>query len=542
MRIFNIFFLTCLFSTTLFGQQSLVLEVHSGSWIPMPSGPVDFFHLSMFTEDESFDAQITFETSGLNSREIKPLDLFQEGPTPGRKVYEVGFFDSEITGIRFFFSNQPAQPFMLRIYMSDVDALEPTNLSTGGLETACACPLPPYCDRNCWCPSGNCDPAAPAVSIQPSHIIIHHSAGSNVSANFAAVVAAIRDFHVNTNGWDDIGYNWLIDPNGVIYEGRGSGKRGAHFSCMNGGTTGICLMGNYMTIPPTTAALDALDAFLAWESCDKDIQPGNIGWHGASQQHMPFVAGHRDGNASSAPGSCARNTACPGDSLYPMLQQIALRAAAAPCLLGGTSESLAMSAAGVLQPTVAAGGQVHYYGQQTYLGALLSPISVTAGVYLSNDTIWDASDSQLGTFNGSVDSLSRNHFFDTSWTVPMGTQYGQYYLLFVADLTGAVAPLDSTKRMFLPIEISGTIGLNRALSDDLQIYPNPTSGFVKFRSQQPLRGYSVFTITGHEVAHGHFQDSNEGTMDLHQLPEGKYFIRMEFLRGDHVFHKIILQR
>jgi hypothetical protein len=542
MRVFNIFFLTCLFSTTLYGQQSLVLEVHSGSWIPMPSDPVDFFHLAMFTEDESFDTRISFETSGVNSGEIRPLNPFQEGPTPGRKVYEVGFFGSDITGIRFFFSNQPAQPFMLRIYMSDVDAPEPINLSTGGLETACACPLPPYCDRNCWCPTGNCDPAAPAVSIQPSHIIIHHSAGSNVSANFAAVVAAIRDFHVNTNGWDDIGYNWLIDPNGIIYEGRGSGKRGAHFSCMNGGTTGICLMGNYMTIPPTPAALNALHAFLTWESCDKDIQPGNIGWHAASMQHMPFVAGHRDGNASSAPGSCARNTACPGDSLYPLLQQIALRAAADPCLLGGASESIAMSAAGVVEPTVAAGGQIHYYGQQTYLGTLSSPFSVTAGVFLSTDTIWDVSDLHLGVFNGTVDSLSRNHFFDTSWTVPIGTQYGQYYLLFVADLTSVAAPLDSTKRLFLPIEISGTIGLPGALSVDLQIFPNPTTGTVKFKSNHLLRGYAVFAITGHEVAHGHFHGGKEGTIDLRHLPNGKYFIEIAFQDGGRNFQKIILQR
>ncbi|MBK8668457.1 MAG: N-acetylmuramoyl-L-alanine amidase [Saprospiraceae bacterium] len=74
------------------------------------------------------------------------------------------------------------------------------------------------------------------------------------------MVASIFDFHVNTNGWQDIGYNWLIDPNGVLYEGRGGGEnvRGAHMCGYNNNTLGVCVMGNFVSLIPSDTAIISL--------------------------------------------------------------------------------------------------------------------------------------------------------------------------------------------------------------------------------------------------------------------------------------------
>lgn len=177
------------------------------------------------------------------------------------------------------------------------------------LRGSCPCPEPQFQGRNDWCPSGNCQPVGAPTFIDVTHLIIHHSAGVTVSSDWPAVVRAIWSFHVNTNGWDDIGYNWLVDANGVLYEGRGDGVRGAHFCAQNGGTMGVCVLGNFTSTTPTEEAVNTLVPLLAWKSCDLDLDPQDFAFHVASGLNLFHISGHRDG--------C--NTACPGDAFYPSL-------------------------------------------------------------------------------------------------------------------------------------------------------------------------------------------------------------------------------
>jgi len=102
----------------------------------------------------------------------------------------------------------------------------------------CNCPQPDFQDRDDWCPAGNCPEITNPVFTEVTHLIVHHSAGVNTSSDWAATVRGIWDYHVNSNGWDDVGYNWLVDPNGVLYEGRGDDVRGAHF-CGNNTVTDL---------------------------------------------------------------------------------------------------------------------------------------------------------------------------------------------------------------------------------------------------------------------------------------------------------------
>ena len=180
-----------------------------------------------------------------------------------------------------------------------------------GDKTACPCPQPDFLDRLGWCPTGDCPKINPVVTF-PTHLIIHHSAGTNTANDWAAVVRSIWNFHVHDRGWDDIGYNWLVDPNGVLYEGRGDNIRGAHYCGKNTGTMGTCVLGDFTNIAPTSTAVGKLAKLLAWKSCDAGLDPLGSGWHNASNASVMHLSGHRDG--------CA--TECPGNMFYPSIPGI----------------------------------------------------------------------------------------------------------------------------------------------------------------------------------------------------------------------------
>ncbi|MFT6338435.1 MAG: hypothetical protein ACI86M_003724 [Saprospiraceae bacterium] len=200
--------------------------------------------------------------------------------------------------VRFFFAAQDknTQPIMKRSFN---------------------CDLPEVCERLCWC--STCPIDNSPVFTEPTHLIVHHSAGNNQSNNFATVVEYIWDLHVNTNGWDDIGYNWLIDQNGILYEGRPDSFQGAHFSCINENTVGICVIGDYSLVQPAEAALNTLVDILAFEATDHAIDINAQSYHVTGDFILDNLAGHRDSSGSL--NACS-GTVCPGDSFYPLLMDI----------------------------------------------------------------------------------------------------------------------------------------------------------------------------------------------------------------------------
>lgn len=174
------------------------------------------------------------------------------------------------------------------------------------------CPQPSVLTRQEWCPSGNCQPDPTPVLTAATHLIIHHSAGVNTSSDWPAVVRGIWDFHVNVNGWDDIGYNWLIDPKGQVYEGRADSLQGAHFCGFNSQTTGICMLGNFQNVGPSGDSKRSLVELLAWKCGTYDLDPMGMDYHNASMLTLNVISGHRDG--------CS--TSCPGNQFYPLLPLI----------------------------------------------------------------------------------------------------------------------------------------------------------------------------------------------------------------------------
>lgn len=175
--------------------------------------------------------------------------------------------------------------------------------------------------REEWgCPDGEGSRWTPAYT-PVTHAVVHHTAGSNSLVDWEAEIRNIWYFHTVTNGWGDIGYNFLIDPNGVVYEGRagGDGALGAHFSCRNTNTVGVSLLGTFTNVAPTEAALASLKRVLAELLRRHQIKSTNIVLHVPSGLTVPTIIGHRDGNGS--PLTCSR-TECPGEILYAMLPSI----------------------------------------------------------------------------------------------------------------------------------------------------------------------------------------------------------------------------
>jgi ELWxxDGT repeat protein len=200
--------------------------------------------------------------------------------------------------------------------------IEPGTTSSELLEQLSATTEPVMLSRTGWgCPDGEESPSLNEVQTVVTHLIVHHTATSNTSADWPATVRAIWSYHTIDREWGDIGYNFLVDPQGTIYVGRAGGDniRGAHFVCRNGGTQGIAMLGNFTSQVPTTAAVKSLEELLAWLTSREEIDPVAISFHEGTQLDLFNIAGHRDGNPSAF--ACS-TTVCPGDTFYPMIADI----------------------------------------------------------------------------------------------------------------------------------------------------------------------------------------------------------------------------
>ena len=156
-------------------------------------------------------------------------------------------------------------------------------------------------------------------------LIVHHTDTKNTYTDKAGAEQQIRNiyyFHSVTQGWGDIGYNFIIDKFGTIYEGRysrvyagvspsgddatGNGVTGAHTDGWNTGTVGIALLGTFTAEDVTPAARAALESLLAWEASRHGINP---------QATTPFVNPVSLASITTpdiASHSAYTATACPG--------------------------------------------------------------------------------------------------------------------------------------------------------------------------------------------------------------------------------------
>src|SRR5206468_3249859 len=129
---------------------------------------------------------------------------------------------------------------------------------------------PPIIPRASWGANEQIRRARPEYAPALRFAVVHHTAGSNLytAAQSAAIVRGIELYHVQGNGWNDIGYNFLVDRYGQVFEGRYGGIDrpviGAHAQGFNTGSVGISLIGTYSSASITPAQRAALVKLLAW--------------------------------------------------------------------------------------------------------------------------------------------------------------------------------------------------------------------------------------------------------------------------------------
>jgi len=217
-------------------------------------------------------------------------------------------------------------PVLQHLTLTFIDSRLPSgdselNFDDPGLTTqseAGSYPKPPVNSRGAW---GALPPNCTYSYCTVTHIATHHTAGVGEYScsgfnDCAADVRAIQSFHMFTNGWCDLGYNYLVSSDGQIWEGRGGGDdvRGAHdgFNC---GSMGVSNMGYYHT--PwnhvwTEAQLDAEAELNAWKADQKNIDPFGVDFYAGFGGNMDNLYGHQDVAA----------TACPGDNIYSRLGEL----------------------------------------------------------------------------------------------------------------------------------------------------------------------------------------------------------------------------
>ncbi|MFB6987833.1 MULTISPECIES: N-acetylmuramoyl-L-alanine amidase [unclassified Streptomyces] len=194
-------------------------------------------------------------------------------------------------------------------------------------------PKPPITPRTGWGADESISPEAPEYTDTVKAVFVHHTAGTNnyTCAESPAVIRSVYAYHVQSEKWKDIGYNFLVDKCGTIFEGRKGGVDrpvfGAHTYGFNRQTAGIAVLGTYTDSAAPSAVTTSVARLAAWKLGQYKGDPagstmltagatgGNLAgtrFTAGTQYSFKQISGHRDGFA----------TECPGTQLYGQLPAI----------------------------------------------------------------------------------------------------------------------------------------------------------------------------------------------------------------------------
>jgi N-acetylmuramoyl-L-alanine amidase len=263
---------------------------------------------------------------------------------------------------------------------------------------------PPIIPRSGWQADESIRRAAPHYATSLSFALVHHTVNSNnyTPAQSAAIVRGIEVYHVKGNGWDDIGYNFLVDKYGQVFEGRYGGVErnviGAHSQGFNTGSVGVAVIGTFDKTGIPAAAESALEQLLSWRLDIAHIDPlstltvpsrGNSRFPSGIPVFLRAISGHRD----------TYFTDCPGDSLYAQIPAIAKDVAAL-----GLPKLYSPLASGKI------GGPIRFTGQLS--GPIAWTVSVNdstgktvasgGGTSSTIDWTWDATTAPPGSYSWTI--------------------------------------------------------------------------------------------------------------------------------------------
>ncbi|KQY47482.1 hypothetical protein ASD18_09200 [Cellulomonas sp. Root137] len=183
---------------------------------------------------------------------------------------------------------------------------------------------PPLYTRDQW----GAAPQACAFDVASTLVaaVVHHTAGPNSYGSVAEAMAQIRNdqrYHQQARGWCDIGYNFLVDKWGNIYEGRAESSFkaviGVHAGGFNTRTVGISMLGDYSSITPSASVQESVARLIAWRLSAYHRDPAsttsyttlggeNSRYPAGTTIALPVVLGHRDVAFTACPGQLGYNT------------------------------------------------------------------------------------------------------------------------------------------------------------------------------------------------------------------------------------------
>nr|BFE69194.1 hypothetical protein GCM10020092_024950 [Actinoplanes digitatis] len=196
-------------------------------------------------------------------------------------------------------------------------------------------PAPRLVSRARWGADESIVRAVPEYSTDVQVLFVHHTAGTNGyrCSESAAIIRGIQAYHVKSKHWDDIGYNFLVDRCGTLFEGRGGGVAravvGAHTLGFNSRSSAIAVLGDYSGRSVTAKVKRVIAQVAAYKIGAYGNTPagrvalisgGSDRYRKGSRATLNRIAGHRD----------TGKTECPGSSLYAQLGSIRSIAAAGP--------------------------------------------------------------------------------------------------------------------------------------------------------------------------------------------------------------------
>ena len=351
---------------------------------------------------------------------------------------------------------------------------------------------PPLIARAAWGADEAIRRAAPSYARSIQFAVLHHTAGTNsyTAAQSAAIVRGIEVYHVKGNGWNDIGYNFLVDKYGQVFEGRYGGVDknviGAHAEGFNTGSVGVALIGTYQTTAPTAAEKTALTSLLAWRLDIAHVDPlstltytsgGNARFPVGTPVFLRAVSGHRDTGF----------TTCPGAVLYGQLGALARQAAAT-----GLPKLYSPTVQGQL------GGLVRFQGRLSTSLPWTVTVSDSTGAVVATGTgtssvidwTWDASAVAQGSY---------------TWTMSAGTAVRPATgVIGTAPVALAIKSLTATPRTISDAtRISYTLTASATVTATLRDQGGHDVATLFTQQHQP--GKQTFRLTATNVPEGHFQ-------------------------------------
>lgn len=247
-------------------------------------------------------------------------------------------------GVRVHFVAVPPAPSRRRAFAR-------VALAARAAEAGALTGPPPIITRAQW-GAGKVPPRGKPGYGQVQMAFVHHTVSANQyrPEDSAAIVLAITKYHRDTNGWNDIGYNLLVDQYGQIFEGRAGGVDQAVVGAQAGGwnsvSTGIATIGTFSDVAFPEAGVAALARVLAWKlslhgvPIDGTFETRSVGgdvnrYRRGAEVSLQRVSGHQDG--------CT--TSCPGASLYAQLPDLRARASKLAGKLGNDARLTVVPAA-----------------------------------------------------------------------------------------------------------------------------------------------------------------------------------------------------